>query len=209
MLCRPTCNGSWVSSHLSGVGEPPALAPPAADPSSVAGGADGLIDLAGVGARLLRFAYLLVGERGEAEDLVQSTLETAISKRDQVAASRSPEQYLRAVLLNELRARRRRLAGSEPPVAPGAATDRPDGSDVADSVIGRLVLDRALLALPDSQRAALVLRYYADASDEQISHVLGCRRATVRSHVRRGLAAIRRALADAGDPFGTGGVDHD
>jgi RNA polymerase sigma factor (sigma-70 family) len=182
--------------------------PLAVDPSSAAGAVGERIDLAGVGARLLRFAYLLVGDRGEAEDLVQSTLETAISKRQQVAASRNPEQYLRAVLLNELRSRRRRRAGSEPPVAPGAATDRADGSDIADRVIGRLVLDRALLALPDSQRAALVLRYYADASDEQIAGVLGCRRATVRSHVRRGLAAIRQALADAGDPFGTGGVDH-
>jgi RNA polymerase sigma factor (sigma-70 family) len=204
---RATCNGSCVPSHLSGVGEPPAPAPLAADPSSVDGGGAEQIDLAGVGARLLRFAYLLVGDRGEAEDLVQATLETSISKREQVATSRSPEQYLRAVLLNELRARRRRRAGSEPPVAPGAATDRSDGSDVADSVIGRLVLGRALLTLPDSQRAALVLRYYADASDEQIAEVLGCRRATVRSHVRRGLAAIRLALAHAGDPFGTGGVD--
>jgi RNA polymerase sigma factor (sigma-70 family) len=166
------------------------------------------IELAAVGTRLLRFAYLLVGDWAEAEDLVQSTLETAIRKRAQVAASRSPEQYLRATLLNELRARRRRLAGSEPPVAPGAGTERADGSDVETTVTGRLVLGRALLTLPENQRAALVLRYYADAPDQEIAQVLGCRRATVRSHVRRGLAAIRQALADAGDPFGTGGADH-
>ena len=52
-----------------------------------------------------------------------------------------------------------------------------------------------LARLPYRQRAALVLRFYADWPDEQIAEHLGCRPATVRSHVHRGLEAMRKVLA--------------
>ena len=57
-----------------------------------------------------------------------------------------------------------------------------------------LVLD-VLERLPYRRRAALVLRFYADWPDEQIAEHLGCRPATVRSHVHRGLDAMRKVLA--------------
>ncbi|MGH2829786.1 MAG: sigma factor-like helix-turn-helix DNA-binding protein [Actinomycetota bacterium] len=41
------------------------------------------------------------------------------------------------------------------------------------------------------QRAALVLRFWSDVSDEEIADTLGCTRGTVRSLVSRGLAALR------------------
>jgi DNA-directed RNA polymerase specialized sigma24 family protein len=48
-----------------------------------------------------------------------------------------------------------------------------------------------LLALPERQRVAIVLRHVADLHDDEIASILGCRRATVRSLVARGLAALR------------------
>ena len=57
-----------------------------------------------------------------------------------------------------------------------------------------IVLD-VLGRLPYRQRAALVLRFYEDWSDDQIATLLGCRPATVRSLVHRGLDAMRRVLA--------------
>ena len=70
--------------------------------------------------------------------------------------------------------------------------DRPaaPGSDPADR-------DRSggrLRRLPVRQRTVLVLRFYDDATDEDIAAALGCRRGTVRSLASRGFAALR------GDP---------
>jgi RNA polymerase sigma factor (sigma-70 family) len=157
------------------------------------------LDLHGLGGRLLRLAVLLTGNVVDAEDLVQSTLALALVHRDRVAAAGSPERYLRAVMVNALRAQQRRRGGNERPVSPATFPDRATTEDVAESVTQRLVLRRAMAALSPAQRVALVMRYYLDATDEEIAQALHCRRSTVRSHLRRGLDHIRRELGDAPD----------
>jgi RNA polymerase sigma factor (sigma-70 family) len=52
----------------------------------------------------------------------------------------------------------------------------------------------ALATLPERQRTAIVLRYYADLPDADIAEALGCRPATVRTSLHRGLAALRRVV---------------
>jgi len=51
-----------------------------------------------------------------------------------------------------------------------------------------------LLGLPLRQRSALVLRYFCDLGDADIAELLGCRPATVRSLVHRGLANLREVI---------------
>ena len=51
-----------------------------------------------------------------------------------------------------------------------------------------------MMRLPYRQRAALVMRYYADLSDVETADVLRCRPATVRSLVARGLMSLKEAL---------------
>ena len=65
------------------------------------------------------------------------------------------------------------------------------------------VLDRSLLwplvcALPDRQRAVIVLRYYEDLTEAQIADVLGCAPGTVKSQSSAAIGALRRALAASG-----------
>ena len=50
--------------------------------------------------------------------------------------------------------------------------------------------------VPRRQRAVLVLRYYADMSDEQVAKALGCSVGTVRSNASRGLATLRTVVPD-------------
>jgi DNA-directed RNA polymerase specialized sigma24 family protein len=50
------------------------------------------------------------------------------------------------------------------------------------------------MALPERQRAALVLRFYLDVPDDQAADLLGCRPGTVRSLVSRGLDGLRRKV---------------
>jgi DNA-directed RNA polymerase specialized sigma24 family protein len=64
-------------------------------------------------------------------------------------------------------------------------------------VIGEPELDETwtmVRRLPFNQRAALVLRIHLDLSDREIAEGLGCPEATVRSHIRRGLARLRKEL---------------
>ncbi|MGH9165630.1 MAG: sigma-70 family RNA polymerase sigma factor, partial [Acidimicrobiales bacterium] len=52
----------------------------------------------------------------------------------------------------------------------------------------------ALGHLTERQRAAIVLRFYEDMPDADIARALGCRPATVRTAVHRGLAALRQEV---------------
>ena len=52
-----------------------------------------------------------------------------------------------------------------------------------------------LARLSDDQRMAVVLRYYGGYSAADIATMLQMPAATVRSHLRRGLAALKKELA--------------
>ncbi|MGK2876909.1 MAG: RNA polymerase sigma factor, partial [Nocardioides sp.] len=65
-----------------------------------------------------------------------------------------------------------------------------------DDVVVRAVLWEALRELPPHHRAALVLRYYEDLSDDDIAAALECRPATVRNWVARGLHRLRVQIDD-------------
>jgi RNA polymerase sigma-70 factor (sigma-E family) len=151
-----------------------------------------------VGARwgsLYRLAYLLAASPGGAEDLLQTTLEKAYMNWGRIGRMDYAEAYVRRMLVNTLLSGRRRAWTRERP------TDRvPERAGDLEDVP---VLDRSLLwplvcALPDRQRAVIVLRYYEDLSEAQIADVLGCAPGTVKSQASAGMAALRRALAATG-----------
>jgi RNA polymerase sigma-70 factor (sigma-E family) len=141
-----------------------------------------------------RLAYLLTGDRAQAEDLVQDSF---VRITGRFLDLRDPDgfgHYLRRTIVNlgNSHFRRRRLESSyverQKQLAIPTAVE-PDPST-------RDAVWRALQRLPVRQRAAIVLRYYEDLSEEQISEILKCRRGTVKSLVSRGLDALR-ADADA------------
>jgi RNA polymerase sigma factor (sigma-70 family) len=55
----------------------------------------------------------------------------------------------------------------------------------------------ALRTLSRRQQEVLVLRYYADLSEQDIAQTLGLTKGAVKSHAHRGLAALRAALERA------------
>jgi RNA polymerase sigma factor (sigma-70 family) len=56
------------------------------------------------------------------------------------------------------------------------------------------VLDDVLAILPFNQRAAVVLRYYAQLSIDEIADALGCRRGSVGPWISRALKSMRKVL---------------
>jgi RNA polymerase sigma-70 factor (sigma-E family) len=131
---------------------------------------------------MVRLAYLLTGSVSGAEDVVQDSFACLHQRWDRV---RNPSAYLRATVVNACRAFHRR-----------AHRERARFADLITDELSAetpMVLD-ALAGLPYKQRAALVLRYWEDRPEADIAEFLGCRPATVRSLVHRGLRALREVI---------------
>ena len=138
---------------------------------------------------LLRTAWLLTGDHHAAHDLVQAAL-----VRTYVAWPRvRPETalaYARRVLVNE-RTDRWRRTGAELAVATPPESAATPGSATED----RDVVVRLLATLPEQQRKVVVLRYYADLSEQATAEILNISVGAVKSAASRGLATLRTQLA--------------
>ena len=138
---------------------------------------------------LLRTAWLLTGDHEAAHDLVQAAL-----VRTYVAWPRvRPETavaYARRILVNE-RTDRWRRHGAELAVATPPESPTTSGSATED----RDVVVRLLATLPEQQRRVVVLRYYADLSEQATADALNISVGSVKSAASRGLAARRIRLA--------------
>ncbi|MFB7446922.1 SigE family RNA polymerase sigma factor [Streptomyces sp. NPDC056194] len=140
--------------------------------------------------RLVRTAQLLTGDFHEAEDLVQTTLAKVYGRWRRVPRAEIDLYVRRALINNNLsRIRRKRVAHLLTPVLPEPLRHTFAGH--AEAVEERTALLAALADLPARQRAVMVLRYWEDMTEQQIASVLGCSLGTVKSHARRGLAALR------------------
>lgn len=140
---------------------------------------------------LLRTAYLLTGDRGHAEDLVQAALEKTHRKWDRVSAMEAPVAYVRRAMVNTATSWRRRRRVSEVPLL---ASDGPS-EDPYTTVDQRHQVLAALRRLPPRMRAVLVLRYFEDLGEAEIADALGCSAGSVKSQASRGLNRLREQLA--------------
>jgi RNA polymerase sigma-70 factor (sigma-E family) len=145
-------------------------------------------------ASLTRLAYLLSGDRHLAHDLVQTCLIRLYQAWPRLRDPGAVDAYARRVLLrcwlNERRRPWRRAESRD-----GLVPDAPDpGRDLAGDAHLKAVVRDALGKLPPRQRAAVVLRYWAQHSVSETAAVLRCSEGTVKSQSARGLAALRTAL---------------
>jgi RNA polymerase sigma-70 factor (sigma-E family) len=147
---------------------------------------------------LLRAAYLMVGDRVEAEDIVQECLLRVARKWPRVRAMEHPGAYARTVMLSLVidgGAKRSRRTMELVAIETQAA--RGDGDATVASIDARTDLIRALAELPARQRAVLVLRYFADLPEVEIATALGCSAGTVKSSASRALERLRQGLDPA------------
>ncbi|WP_034592361.1 SigE family RNA polymerase sigma factor [Hamadaea tsunoensis] len=144
---------------------------------------------------LLRTAYLLTGDRGHAEDLLQTALLRTL--RHWRRARDAPESYVRQVLVNLSRDRIRTLLRRprELPLPPDPDALR-SADPAADRFGERQEIAQVLRVLPIRQRQVVVLRFFEDLTVEQTARLLGCSTGTVKSYTSRGLARLRELLTD-------------
>ena len=131
---------------------------------------------------LTRLAYLLVGDRSEAEDIVQTVFTTAASHWELIS---DPRAYLRRGVVNRANdAHRRRFRSGTTVVPANVTVDEPELDDMWKLVQG----------LPQTQRAVVVLRFYEDIAPVDIATLLGRPASTIRSDLRRALTKLKGSL---------------
>lgn len=157
---------------------------------------DGFVEfVAARWSRLYRLAYLLTSDEAAAEDLLQSAMEKAYARWPRVRRLEEPEAYVHKIMVNAVVSARRRLGWQREWVR-DVLPDRPLQPE------DRGVLDHALLwplvcALPERQRAVVVLRYYEDLTERETAEILGCAVGTVKSQAHDAVRALRRGLGAA------------
>lgn len=134
---------------------------------------------------MFRLAVALLGGDSDADEVVQEAF-VAVHRR--WGSLDAPGAYLRMTVINGARKRQRegrnrqaaieRLSTLSPRVAPGP---RPYLSDALDG-------------LPERERTAVVLRYYAELNASEIGELLECPAGTVRSLLHRALRDLERVL---------------
>jgi RNA polymerase sigma factor (sigma-70 family) len=158
---------------------------------------------------LNRVAYRMTGDRHEAEDIVQEALlrlwdhAGAIAAKHPVGSQAAARLRLGGWLqrtatnlaIDRLR-RTRRLSGGEVP-------EEEDGAPLADAVIEAGERDgiarAAVLALPERQRAAIVLTYYEELPNAEAAEAMDMNIKAFESLLHRARTALRQALTAQGD----------
>lgn len=136
---------------------------------------------------LVRAAVLLGCTPSEAEDLVQSALERCLLKWNRVRVAEDRDAYVHRVLVNCFRSSRRRRWHGE---LPSETLPETTGIDQTATVDDTDAVMRALDRLPGEQRTAVVLRYYAHLSEQQMAAALGVPAGTVKSRLSRAVKAL-------------------
>ena len=148
------------------------------------------------GRELQAVAYLILRDRAEAEDIVVETLLTAFERGGSIRDERALRAWLIRVATNHALGQRRR---STRIVRLEVVPDRAALGDLGTDSSTRLVLLDGIADLPLQMRAALVLRYYADLSVEEIATTLNKSPNTIKAQLQTALDRLRLHLTDPAD----------
>jgi RNA polymerase sigma-70 factor, ECF subfamily len=141
---------------------------------------------------VVRTVFLITGDRQEAEDLAQEAFARAFERWKTVATLERPEAWVQRVAANlAVSWWRRAMVRRRAPVARPGLAEPPELPD--------LELRRAILQLSPAQRAAIVLRFYADRSIDDVAEALGKRPGTIRALTAQGVARLRVLLGNEFD----------
>ena len=142
---------------------------------------------------LVRLSALLLRDVGEAEEVVQDAF---VAMHGRWGRLRDPDKavaYLRQSVLNRSRSalRHRAVRDRHQPVPPSYVPSAEHHALLGEE---QETIVAALRTLPQRQREAIVLRYYADLSEADTALAMGVSRGAVKSHTSRGMAALRKSL---------------
>lgn len=146
---------------------------------------------------LYRYLLRLCRDRDRADDIFQEVWGKIIKSRSSYRATAKFSTFLyrvaRNCFIDHLRRNRKHAPGLEFD-AELHADDGPLPDSLAEQALAKQRLSRALMALPDEQRDAFLLREEAGLSLDQIAVVMGSKRETAKSRIRYATRKLREAI---------------
>jgi RNA polymerase sigma-70 factor (ECF subfamily) len=157
------------------------------------------------GSAVLYLAQRMLGNRADAEDVTQMAFVAAWMGRDTFDPQRGTMLGWLLGIARRKAVDRMRSAARDDRVTETvrAQLAHDDERETPDRIVDRLVVADELGRLPDEQRRALELAFYDDLTHPQIAAVTGLPLGTVKSHIRRGMANLRRRWEVDGAAFGS------
>jgi RNA polymerase sigma-70 factor (ECF subfamily) len=134
-----------------------------------------------------RALTLATGSRDLAEDATQDAFTKALRRWRRVRQMDRPDGWVYVVAMNAARDRARKAERTSTP-APEPAVDHSGGVAV------RLTVRDAIATLPPRQREAVVLRFLADLSLDEVATAMGCAVGTVKATLHQAMGALRVEL---------------
>jgi RNA polymerase sigma-70 factor (ECF subfamily) len=134
-----------------------------------------------------RIAASVTGDSERARDAVQEAFATAVRKRRSFRGDGPLEAWVWRIVLNAARSDVRRIIPAVDYDEPAATNGQPEQD---------AELRVALARLPERQRLAVFLRYYADLDYAAIGEALGIRTGTVSATLNEAHAALRSRLEE-------------
>ena len=139
-------------------------------------------------------AWRLTGDRGLAEELAQDVLLELDRNLGKLKSADHARFWLRQVTLHRSADALRRKRANAASLGTDVWVELEERHGFmemdCESPLG-VRIEELLATLPESQRAALVLRYQEDLTPEEIAATLEAPLATVKSHLQRGLKLLR------------------
>lgn len=142
-------------------------------------------------ASLVRLARLFTDDRTGAEDIVQEAFIRLYHAADRIKDPKKSAAYLRSIVLNLARDTNRRGLLSlrhQDSMIDLRKPEDPDERVIRDESQAEVIA--ALDQLSDRQRDCLILRFYYELSETEIAETLAISPNSVKTHCRRGLAAL-------------------
>jgi RNA polymerase sigma-70 factor (sigma-E family) len=174
---------------------PTAHAPVAADGAALHGDDLVLALYRQEATALVRLARLFVDDLNAAEDLVQEAFIRLARNTHRIEDTSRAAAYVRSIVLNLARDHNRRGLVSLRHQLPIDDTRAAAEEEIVLRDDQRRVLD-AVRDLPQQQRNCVVLRYYEELGIAAIAEVLGISENSVKTHLKRGMAALARELGE-------------
>jgi RNA polymerase sigma factor (sigma-70 family) len=135
-----------------------------------------------------RVAWSVTGDSERARDAVQEAFATAVRKRRSFRGDGPLEAWVWRIVLNAARSDARQSSPTFDRFDLAAANGHPERDAEVRTALARL---------PERQRAAVFLRYYADLDYATIGEVLGIRTGTVKATLNAAHGALRSRLEEA------------
>ena len=144
---------------------------------------------------LVRLAVVLLGDRQEAEEVVQDAFVSLHRNWAGLRDTSAAGAYLRVAVIGGCRSRQRRLIRARR-VAPKLVITSADSvEDIAIELDEASRVAAAVRSLPTRQREVVVARYYLGLTEAQTAHLLGIGVGSVKRHGHRALASLQRGTA--------------